>query len=110
MSAYVRELKDNNGDTVYPPSLADAIYMKNGVDTVGRILEDQIDQNTNIVFGTGTITETLASGSVVLTEFMQDGSIRETTTNKDGVVVQIKTTTFNDDGSISITIKEEEES
>ena len=109
MSAYTRELKDNAGNTIYPPTKASAVYMRNGKDTVGRILEDQIDQDTTIVFATNKITETLASGSVIVTDFLSDGSIKETTTNADGVVVQIKLITFNADGSINITINGEEE-
>lgn len=106
MNAIIKELKDKLGNIIYPITKASAVYMRNGVDSVQRILEDRIDQNTSVAFGTGSITTTLASGSVIITEFLADGSIRETTTNSDGVVVEIKTTTFNADGSISITIRE----
>lgn len=110
MSAIIKELIDKLGNKIYPITKASAVFMRNGVDSVQRILEDQIDQDTQIVFATDSITTTLASGSVILTEFLSDGSIRETTTNSDNVVVEVKTTTFNNDGSISITIREEEES
>jgi len=109
MAAYVRELIDNEGNKIYPPTKASAVYMGNGKDTVARILGDQIDQNTTIEFTATTITETLASGSTVVIQFNDDGSITETTTDENGVVVQVKETVFNEDGSISITIDEEEE-
>ena len=44
-----------------------------------------------------------------MTEFGADGTITETTTNADGVVVQIKTYTFNADGSIDISVEYDEE-
>ena len=110
MSAKVRTLTDNEGTNIYPTTKAGTVYMPNGKDTVERILNDQIDQNTDITFPSATEIKTeLASGSTVLTEFLESGAIRETTTDENGVVLQVKTTSFNSDGSISIVIDEEDE-
>lgn len=46
MSAIVRQLKDDEGNILYPISKANHVYMSNGVDTIERILNDQMDQNT----------------------------------------------------------------
>lgn len=104
MSAIVRELKNAKGDIVYPVTKADACFLRNGVDSVERVLNDMEDQNTSITFGDGKITKVLASKDVVTTEFL-DGRIKTVTTDENGKVLQTKTTTFNDDGSINITIE-----
>lgn len=110
MSAKVKQLHDKDNAKIYPVTKAAAVYMSNGKDTVERILYDEIDQDTEIEFKTnGNIEKTLASGSKIVTEFGADGTITETTTNADGVVVQIKTYTFNADGSIDISVEYDEE-
>lgn len=108
MSAEIVELKNADGTIQYPVTRASAVYMANGVDTVERILADQIDQGTTITFGNGTITKVLASGSTVVST-ISSNQIVEVTTNSDGVVVQTKTITFNSDGSITITVDTDEE-
>lgn len=110
MSAKVKQLRDKDGTKVYPVTKAGSVYMKNGKDTVERILNDEIDQDTDITFPSSTeIVTELASGSRVTTEFLDNGNIKETTTDENGVILQVKTTAFNADGSISITIEDEEE-
>lgn len=104
MGAIVRTLADKEKNPVYPVTKAEYCYLGNGVDTVERVLDDLKDQKTEISFGEGSISKTLASGSKVETVFL-DGSIKETTTDKNGIVVQTKRTTFNDDGSISIEVE-----
>lgn len=49
----------------------------------------------------GNIKETNSDGDILLTEFLADGSIKETFTPQDGQSIITKTTTFNEDGSIS---------
>ena len=110
MSAKVRQIKDKDGTKIYPVTKAGACFMPNGKDTVERILNDEIDQDTDITFPDATkIVKTLASGSTVITEFLDDGSIKETTKDEHDVVLQIKVTKFNEDGSISIDIDPEDE-
>ncbi len=104
MTSTIRELKDKDENPVYPVTKAEACYLRGGVDTVERVLNDMEDQDTTIKFNTDSISKTLASGSTVDTVFADDGSIKETTKDKNGTVLQTKGITFNDDGSISIKI------
>lgn len=108
MSALIKELVNNEGTKIYPVTSAEAVYMPNGKDTVQRVLGDMKDQNTEITFPQNQVIKELASGNTVVTQFNNDGTIVETTTNSDDVVLQVKTTTFNSDGSITITIDGEE--
>lgn len=103
MSAIIRELKDKDGNICYPVSKAEAVYIGNGHDTVGRMLGDMQDMNTEITFPTNQIREELASGNVKLATFYSDHVV-ETITNSEDEVVSTKTTTFNADGSISIVV------
>lgn len=102
MSSTIKELKDKDGNPVYPVVKADACYLRGGVDTVERVLNDMEDQDTTIKFSEGSITTEFASGSVVDTVFNDDGTIKEITKDKNGTLLQTKITTFNEDGSISI--------
>lgn len=49
----------------------------------------------------GSIKETNSDGDILLTEFLADGSIKETFTPSDGLAIIVKTTIFNEDGSIT---------
>ena len=103
MSAVVKQLRDDEGTLVYPVTKASAVYMPNGVDTVVRELTDMGDYNTRIEFSGKGINKTLASGCTSFTEF-NDGSIKEVVKDADGAIIKIKTTKFNDDGSIEIEV------
>lgn len=103
MSGFIKQLRDDEENAIYPISQASAIYMPNGIDTVERYLADSDDFNSTIKFSGQTIEKTLASGGVTITEFL-DNTIREVTRNDSGVIVKTKTTTFNDDGTIRIEV------
>lgn len=105
MEGTIRELQDKEGNKVYPVSKAECIYMPNGVDTVGRVLGDMQDQDTEITFPSNRVEKKLDSGNTVVTEFKSDGSIVETTTSDKGILLKKKITTFNEDGSISIKVE-----
>lgn len=102
--AYIKQLEDNEKNAIYPVTSAKAVYMKNGVDTLARVLEDSEDFDTTIKFSEKSIEQTLASGSKVVTEF-KDSRVVETTTDEKGTIVKTKTTTFNPDGSIRIEVR-----
>lgn len=104
MGAEIREIRDNDGNIIYPVSVAQAIYMPNGIDTVGRVLNDMKDQNSTITFPINKVEKELASGNKVVTVFNDNGTIVETTYNSDDEAIEVKTTTFNADGSISIVV------
>lgn len=101
--AYIKQLRDAEGNSVYPISKASAIYMPNGIDTVERYLADSDDFNSTIKFSGQTIEKSLASGGTTVTEFIGQ-TIKETTRNDNGVIVKTKTTTFNEDGTIKIEV------
>lgn len=108
MSAKIIELKDKVGDVIYPVTRASASYLANGVDTVERVLNDMQDQNTQISFPQNQVVKQMASGNTVTTQFLEN-QIIETTVNSDSIVLKVKTTTFNADGTITISVDGDEE-
>lgn len=105
MSAIVRQLLDDEEHKIYPITRSKAVYMPNGRATLDVILADMQDGDTDIVFNSdGTITTTLASGNAITTSFLEDGNIEERCVDLEGEEVYTKTTTFNEDGSISIRV------
>lgn len=104
MEAFIKQLRDDKENVIYPITKANAVYMPNGVDTVERILRDTYDSNKVIKFSPTSIEQTFETGSSSLVEF-KNKAIVETTRDDAGVVVKVKTTTFNDDGSITVEVK-----
>lgn len=103
MEALVKQMRDGDSNTVYPITKASAVYMPNGIDTVERVLIDSRDYSSVITFSGDQIKKTLASGGESLTEF-RSNSIVETVKNAEGTIIETKTTTFNEDGSIKIEV------
>lgn len=104
MEAYIKQLRDDKENVIYPVTSAKAVYMKNGVDTLARVLEDSGDYDTTIKFSERSIEQILASGRKKTIEF-RSSSVVETTRDEDGTIIQTKTTTFNADGSIRIEVR-----
>lgn len=106
MSAIVRQLTDDEDKKVYPVTRSKAVYMADGVTTIDDALMDMMDGDTDIEFNAdGTITtRLLATGHNITTTFLDDGNIQEKCVNDDGKELYTKTTTFNEDGSISVRI------
>lgn len=105
MSAIVRQLLDDEEQKIYPVTRSKAVYMPDGRTTIDVALADMQDGNTDIFFNDdGTITTRLASGNAITTSFLEDGNIEEKCVNVDGEEVYTRTTTFNEDGSISIRV------
>jgi len=103
MSAYVRQLLDDDDNNVYPVTKASAVYLSNGIETVQQVLDDINTVNQKIEFPSANqIKKTLDSGNVITTVFNNDGTITETTTTEAGVVISKLKTTFNLDESIEI--------
>lgn len=100
MSAIIRQLTDDEQQKIYPVTRSNAVYMKNGKQTVDDAIGDIMDGDTIISFEGGNIVTTLQSGNVITTTFPNDGSIVETCNDSDGVLLWTRTTTFNEDGSI----------
>lgn len=104
MEAYIKQLRDDEGNTIYPVSKAEAVYIHNGIDTVERAIADLMDSNATIKMDGDKITKTLDVGGGTVIEF-GGTSIKETTKNTDGSIIRQKTTTFNVDGSIRIEVQ-----
>lgn len=102
MSAKIIELKDKDKQIIYPVTVADAVYMPNGEDTVGRFIRDFDDENTHIEFNSRSIVKTLASGTKVETVFSNNVITEKTIV--EGKTVSTKTTRFNSDGSVDIEV------
>lgn len=101
----IRQLKDDEGNRIFPNAMASGTYMTGGTVSVETILDDMQENNSKTEFpNDGTIKETLASGNVVTTEFMANGDIKETAKTATGELIRTKTTVFNEDGSIEVTI------
>lgn len=106
MSAYIKELVDDEENKVYPVTKADAVYMNDNKYTVGNVIQDLSDGNSKIEFPSeNVIKKTCPSGNIETTTFNADGSIKTITKDADGNVKQTKTVTFEDDGSINIKVE-----
>ena len=106
MSAKIVELKNIEEELIYPVTAAKAVWMPDGQTTLYDEFSDYRDDTAHIVFNSdGTIEKTLGSGKKVVTSFETDGSIKDTCTYEDGGVYYVKTTKFNEDGSIDVSIE-----
>lgn len=105
MAGFVRQLKDDETNDVYPVTKAEATYMSGGVVSVETVLDDMQENSSVTEFpDDGSIKETLASGNIVTTTFLANGNIKETTKTPAGTVLRTKTTVFEADGSIKVNI------
>lgn len=103
MPAKVLQLMDDEGNKVYPITKASAAYMRGSNVSVETVIEDMKESGMKVEFEeSGNIKKTLDSGNVVTVEFLVDGSIKETTADKEGNMLFVKTTSFGADGSITI--------
>lgn len=104
MPAKIVTLHDKEDMIMYPETHVDAVHMPDGKRTLRAELEELEDDSKTIVFNNdGTITETKTnSGMYVITEFPPDGTVVETCYYSDETIYWVETTTFNDDGSITV--------
>ena len=114
--AKVKNLLDKAKEIIYPVTLASAVYMPNGVDTVERIINDMRGQGKKVEFASnGDITIAYASKNVETIQFKVGATshlnyIIDRVKNENGVQIAYQRTKFNADGSIETTIEESEES
>lgn len=109
MSAIIKELVDKELNTIYPVTSAKAVFMSDGKTSVDDAIGDLQDGNSHIEFRPdGSIVKTVASGNIITTTFGADGTITDKCVRPlDGgrtEDVYTKTTVFNDDGSITMTL------
>ncbi len=108
MGVRIQALKDINGDRVYPDTTAKAVYMPGKMTTIYDELNSFNELAYVTSFEDGNITKTFPNGDKVVTTF-GDGNIKETYYINNGddtfVVRYTKTTTFNEDGTISTDVQ-----
>lgn len=103
MPAVIRSLHNIEGTIVYPETIISAVHMLDGKRTVQQAFEEIADESCTISFlQDGSIQKVMtSSGMVIKTEF-GDGVITETCRYGDETLYYTQTTTFNDDGTITI--------
>ena len=103
MPAVIRSLKDKPGTIVYPETIISAIHMLDGRRTLVAEFDELKDESSVTEFNAdGSITKTMTNSGMVMTTVFGDGEIVETCTYPDETLYYTKTTTFNSDGSITV--------
>lgn len=105
MPAIIRSLHQKDGTIVYPETIITAIHMQDGKRMLTEELEEIADGSCTIEFNAdGSITQTMTNtGMIITTEFGEaDGEIVETCQYPDETLYYTETTTFNDDGTITV--------
>ena len=106
MPAVIRSIKQHDGTLVYPETIVSAVHMMDGKRTLEAAVEELIDDSSVTEFNSdGSITQTMTkSGMIKTTQFLSNGSIVETCDYSDHTNYYTKTTTFNNDGSITVDV------
>lgn len=104
MSARIKELKDINDNKIYPVTVLDAVYMPDGKSTVLGELMSTNDRAYELAFNSNGYVKTLENGDKITATFGSN-NLTEVYKYADGTEYYTKTTTFNDNGSISATIE-----
>ena len=105
MPAKIVSLHSKDNTIIYPETIVSAVHMPDGRRTLEADLEALEDGSCTIEFNEdGSITQIMTNtGMIITTEFGDvDGEIVETCTYADETPYYTKTTTFNDDGSITV--------
>jgi len=88
---------------VYPDTIVSAIHMLDGRRTLDDALGDLSDDSSVTTFNqNGTITRVMTNSGMIITTEFGDNVITETCTYSDATPYYIKTTTFNNNGSITV--------
>jgi len=105
MPAKIVSLHEKDNTIIYPETIVSAVHMPDGRRTLQADLEALEDGSCTIEFNDdGSITQIMTNtGMIITTEFGEaDGQIVETCTYSDETPYYTKTTTFNNDGSITV--------
>lgn len=103
MPATIRTLKDKAGTIIYPETIVSAVNMPDGKRTLAAELDEIKDESSVTEFNAdGSITKTMTNSGMISTTVFGNGVITETCTYPDGTLYYTKTTTFNNDGSITV--------
>ena len=105
MPAIIASLHNKVNQILYPETVIGAVHMPDGKRTLEAELEEIADGSCTISFeADGSIVQTMTnSGMIITTEFGQaDGQIVETCEYPDHTLYYTQTTTFNNDGTITV--------
>lgn len=103
MPAVLKTLHDINNNIVFPETIITAVNMPDGSRTLFDELEEINDESSITVFNNdGTITRTMTHSGMIITTSFADGVITDECTYADGTPYYTKTTTFNSNGSITV--------
>ena len=103
MPAIIKTLHDIQNNIVYPDTVVTAVHMPDGHRTLLAELEEFEDGSNVTTFNAdGSITKTMTNSGMVITTEFGDGVITDTCVYPDETVYYTQTTTFNEDGSITV--------
>ena len=103
MSAIIRSLIDKAGNNIFPETIVTAVNMPDGKRTLQGALDEISDESSVTEFNVdGSITKTMTNSGMIATTVFGNGVITETCTYADLTPYYTKTTTFNNDGSITV--------
>lgn len=95
--------KITNRTLLYPETIISAIHMLDGKRTLDDAITEFDDDSSVTTFNQdGSITKVMTRSEMIITTVFGEGVIIETCTYSDETPYYVKTTTFNDDGSITI--------
>lgn len=107
MSARIKELKDKDDNKLYPVTVVDAVYMPDGQTKLLEEVMSTGDRSYELTFSSNGYTKTLENGDKIVATFGAN-NLTEVYKYADNTVYYTKTTTFDDNGSISVNIEYEE--
>ena len=103
MPAQINSLHNKAGTIVYPETIISAVHMLDGKRTLDAAIEEFADDSSVTVFNNdGTITKTMTNSGMYSVTTFGDNVITEVCRYPDAAIYYTKTTTFNNDGSITV--------
>ena len=103
MPARIVSLHNKADEIMYPETVVSAVHMLDGRRTLQAEIDELKDESCITRFNSdGSITKVMTNSGLVITTSFGDGSIVDTCTYSDGTLFYTKTTTFESDGSITV--------
>ena len=103
MPARIATLHDIDNTIMYPETIISAVHMPDGKRTLQAELEQIEDESRTIEFNAdGTITTTYTNSGMYIVTSFTNGEVVEVCYNSDASEYYTMTTSFNADGSITV--------
>lgn len=88
---------------VYPETIISAVHMLDGKRTLDEAITEFDDESSTTVFNQdGSITKTMTRSGMVITTVFGESIITDTCRYSDSTLYYTQTTTFNNNGSITV--------